>query len=101
MVAGDIGKEWEVVGKGSQFGGAGTRENLVAMNHSKVNAYPNGAFGSLEKKWRNLIEIENKKVHVKIECIYDPSNTTGRPDRFEVSETINGVKQLRIVIQNF
>lgn len=63
------------------------------MNHSKVNAYPNGDFGRLEKKWRNLIEVDKKKVNVKIEVIYEPNNSTGRPDGFVVTETIDGIVQ--------
>ena len=77
---------------GSQFGGWGTKENLVAMNHAKVNAYPNGEFGKLEKKWADeLKKVPPSDVKVKIEAIYSPNNTTARPDKFVVTEVIDGV----------
>lgn len=76
---------------GSQFGGVGTAENMTAMNHAKVNAYPNGEFGKLEKRWADeLKKTPPSKVEVKIEPIYKAGNTTSRPDSYKVTEKVNG-----------
>ena len=84
---------------GSQFGGVGTRENLVAMNHAKVNAYPNGEFGKLEKKWADeLNKVPPSDVKVKIEAIYNADNNTARPDKFKVYYEINGKKYKETII---
>ncbi|GAB4002294.1 hypothetical protein GCM10028807_60650 [Spirosoma daeguense] len=88
---------------GSQFGGVGTSENLVAMNHAQVNAYPSGDFGALEKRWADSLNDGNK-VHVKIEPVYLPNNTTSRPDRFKITERITtpdgSVKEKKYKISN-
>jgi hypothetical protein len=82
---------------GAQFGGHGANGNMVAMMHDGVNAYPNGTWGSMEKSWADALN-EGKKVHVDITPIY--KNASARPHSFKVLETINGVKNQRI-INNF
>jgi hypothetical protein len=90
FVAGDAGGHLI----GAQFGGHGANANMVAMLHDGVNAYPNGTWGSMEKKWADAL-AEGKKVHVDITPIY--KDATARPHSFKVLETINGVKKQRIV----
>ena len=74
-------------------------EHLIGAQFSGhgVNAYPNGTWGSMEKKWADAL-ADGKKVHVEIEPIY--KDATARPHSFEVFETIDGVKNQRI-INNF
>ena len=81
---------------GSQFGGIGNNANMVAMMHDGVNAYPNGTWGSMEKGWADAL-ADGKKVHVEIEPIYGNGNITSRPNGFEVFETIDGVRNQRII----
>ena len=82
---------------GSQFGGIGNNANMVPMLHDGVNAYPNGTWGKMEKKWADALN-EGKKVKVDIEPIY--KDATSRPHSFEVTEWINGVEKTH-TINNF
>ncbi len=85
---------------GSQFGGAGSKDNLVPMNQAKVNAYPNGEFGKLESKWSKELEKGNS-VEVKIEPIYNLGNNSSRPDGFKVTEKIIDSKTGRVKKTNY
>ena len=82
---------------GSQFGGHGNNSNMVAMLHDGVNAYPNGKWGSMEKRWADALN-DGKKVQVDITPIY--KDATARPHSFKVIERIDGVPN-KLRINNF
>jgi hypothetical protein len=72
---------------------------VVALLHDGVNAYPNGTWGSMEKKWADAL-ADGKKAKVDIEPIYNVGNATARPNSFKVTEWIDGVENKRR-INNF
>ena len=67
-----------------------------------VNEYSNaGKFGRHEIRWRRLLnETPRANIQLEIEVIYNSGNFTIRPDKFIVTEKINGIENI-ISIDNY
>ncbi|PNK61354.1 polymorphic toxin-type HINT domain-containing protein [Psychrobacter sp. FDAARGOS_221] len=79
----------------AMFGGPGEGINLVAMN-KKFNG-SGGDWGTFERRLKEARD-NNQDVIVNIKPVY--SGTSKRPDRFDVTYSIDGVRQKAIRLNN-
>lgn len=80
---------------GSQFGGSGKSDNLVAMKR-ELNQNP-GEYYKLEKTWADALK-DGKAVYVEIEPRYDGESK--RPTSFAVTYKIDGEKSKKVLDNN-
>ena len=79
---------------GDVFGGSQKLDNIVAQT-SDVNLKE---FGKAERRWRDMLEKNpNADLNVDIDVTY---GSNGRPIKFEINETIDGIPQAPIEILN-
>lgn len=85
---------------GAQFGGAGEKINIVAMDKKlNGNSLNEGTWGQMESEWkRRLTEDPDTKIDVDIKLHYEGDSK--RPSHFEITETFNNTEIYKDTIYN-